>query len=100
MRKNKFGTQMYLLKIKGIDHFIAKKNKWTKMYFINKFKNATYVTHVFHFNPLSFNSIVPTKKKKQLGANFGSKELNYAKKKVSKIKLKIKKKITSIHSDL
>jgi hypothetical protein len=40
------------------------------------------------------------KKKKQLGANFGSKELNYAKKKVSKIKLKIKKKITSIHSDL
>jgi uncharacterized protein YktA (UPF0223 family) len=64
------------------------------MYFINKFKNATYVTHVFHFNPLSFNSIVPTKKKKkQLGANFGSKELNYAKKKVSKIKLKIKKKL-------
>jgi hypothetical protein len=63
MRKNKFGTQMYLLKIKGIDHFIAKKNKWTKMYFINKFKNATYVTHVFHFNPLSFNSIVPTKKR-------------------------------------
>jgi hypothetical protein len=43
---------------------------------------------------LSIQSSLQKKKKKQLGANFGSKELNYAKKKkVSKIKLKIKKKL-------
>jgi len=33
------------------------------MYFINKFKSATYVTCVFHFSLLSFNSTLPPKKK-------------------------------------
>jgi len=50
------------------------------MYFINKFKSATYVTCVFHFSLLSFNSTFPPKKKK-FSANFGSKELNYTYKK-------------------
>jgi len=36
------------------------------MYFINKFKSATYVTCVFHFSLLSFNSTLPPKNKKNL----------------------------------
>ena len=51
------------------------------MYFTNKFESATYITRVFHFSSLSFNSTLFLKKKNmKLDTNFGSKGLNYTNK--------------------
>lgn len=46
----------------------------------NKFESVTYVNHVFHFNPLSFNSTLPQIMNMQLDSNLNLKELNCAKK--------------------
>jgi hypothetical protein len=70
----------FLKKIKGTNHLTIKKKWGIKIYFTNKFENATYVIHVFHLSPISFNSTLP-KKNMKLDANFNSKGHNCAKQK-------------------
>jgi hypothetical protein len=61
---------MYFLKIKGTDHLIAKKDEGLKCTSQIFLKAPTYVTRVFHFRPLIFNS-TSLKIKMQLDANLG-----------------------------
>jgi hypothetical protein len=53
---------VFFKKIKGTNHLTIKKKWGIKIYFTNKFENATYVIHVFHLSPISFNSTLPKKK--------------------------------------
>ena len=62
----KFGSNFFL-KIIGTDHLISKKNGRRKWTFKTNFKAAIYITRVFHFNPLSFNSTIFLKKKHAIG---------------------------------
>lgn len=51
----------FFKKIKG-PATLQQKRWGAKMYIINKFESATYVTRIFYFGPLSFNSTLPLKK--------------------------------------
>jgi len=58
--------------MKETSHLIAKKMGGAKMHIINKFESTTYVTRIFYFGPLLFNSTLPLKKNVQLCLNLGS----------------------------
>jgi hypothetical protein len=63
-----------------------------KMYIINKFESATYVTRIFYFGPLSFNSTLPLKKPCNCVLIWAQKGSIVQRKKNLRIKLKISNK--------
>ena len=73
-RKIKFDIKIEFFKIKENGYLLAEKNKGWKWTFQANLKAATYVTHLFHFNPLSFNLTFFFKKKKANEYKFGLKK--------------------------
>jgi len=79
MSKIKFGIKIEFCKIQENGYLITKINKGLKWIFDRNFQfHLCYLP--FHFSYLSFNSIIPYKKKKnmQLGSNLVLKGLNCA----------------------
>lgn len=56
--KIKFSTKISFSRIRGTDHLIDKKDGGLKCTFQIKLKDTIYFIHIFHFNPLFFNSII------------------------------------------
>jgi len=56
--KINFSTKIILFEIKKTGHLKDKKDRGLKCTFQTNLKVATYFTCVFHFSPLTFNSII------------------------------------------
>jgi hypothetical protein len=73
--------QLDFFKLEGPIKLLAKKDGELKWTFQENLKGAAYVTNVFHFNPLSFNSTLPPRKY-AMWCKFGLKKAQLCKKQV------------------
>jgi hypothetical protein len=63
---------MYIFKIIGVGHLIVKKLDDRNEIFLKKFKATIYITHIFYFSSMLFNSTL-TPQNMQLSFNLGLK---------------------------
>jgi hypothetical protein len=90
----------FLKKIIGTDHAISKKDEERKWNFEINFKVVTYVTNIFNFSSLSFNSTL-TPKKISNWVSIWAQNGSIVQIKSSMIKLKFLKNLTiTIHNEM